>query len=276
MRRAIAVSPHLDDAVFSAGGVLAGLAAAGWEVVLVTVFTATVPDPTGFALACQTDKGIGPEVDYMALRREEDRAAAAVLGLAEVVHLPLPEAPHRGYRSAAELFGRVREDDRVAARVAAALGPVLDRLGPDRVLAPLGLGGHVDHLLTIDALTWLNHPAPVVRWRDTPYALREGGRGRGSRRGDETGIPIGAQLERKLAACTAYASQLGFQFGGEAAMRAQLTAFAEAEGRRLEAGGPAEALVEPGPDPRRERAEQAERDKRDRAALAKLRAQILR
>ena len=109
MRRAVAVSPHLDDAAFSAGGVLAGLAAAGWDVALVTVFTATVPEPTGFALACQTDKGFGPEVDYMALRRDEDHAAAAVLGLGEVVHLPLPEAPHRGYGSPAELFGRVRD-----------------------------------------------------------------------------------------------------------------------------------------------------------------------
>ncbi len=273
MKLAVAVSPHLDDAVFSAGGVLAGLAAGGWDVALVTVFTATVPEPTGFALACQTDKGIGPEVDYMALRRDEDHAAAAVLGLGEVVHLPLPEAPHRGYRSAGELFGRVREDDRGAARAAAALGPVLDRLVPDRILAPLGLGGHVDHRVTIDALAWLAHPAPVVRWRDAPYALRERA---AARRGDETGIPIGAQLERKLEACAAYRSQLGFQFGGEAAMREQLTAFAEAEGRRLDAGGPAEALVEPGPDPRRERAERAEAEKRDRAALAKLRAQILR
>ena len=78
--RVVAVSPHLDDAAFSAGALLAGLAAAGADVCVVTVFTASVPEPRGFALACQTDKGIAPEVDYMALRRAEDDAAVAALG----------------------------------------------------------------------------------------------------------------------------------------------------------------------------------------------------
>ena len=74
---ALALSPHLDDAAFSCGGLLAGLSAAGWRVVVATVFTASVPEPKGFALACQTDKGLDPSVDYMALRRTEDAAALA-------------------------------------------------------------------------------------------------------------------------------------------------------------------------------------------------------
>lgn len=272
-RRAVAVSPHLDDAVFSCGATLAGLAAGGWEVVLVTVFTQSVPDPHGFALACQTDKGIAPDVDYMALRRDEDRAAAAVLGLSGVVHLPLPEAPHRGYESAEQLFTPVRPTDRAPAQVAAALGPVLDGLDPERIFAPLGIGGHVDHRVVEEALSWLAHPAPVVRWRDTPYALRETGAGKLP---DETGIPIAALLERKLDACAAYTTQLGFQFGGADAMREQLTAFHAAEGRRLGLDGPAEGLVEPPPDPRRERLQRAEREREERAALAKLGAQLRR
>src|SRR5438309_440747 len=40
---------------------------------MVTAFTATVLPATGFALACQLDKGLSPEVDYMALRRDEER-----------------------------------------------------------------------------------------------------------------------------------------------------------------------------------------------------------
>ena len=95
-RTVLAVSPHLDDAAFSAGGTLARLAARGWQVVMATVFTASVPNPRGFALACQTDKGLAPEIDYMALRRNEDRAAAGALGIEEPVHLPFREAPHRG------------------------------------------------------------------------------------------------------------------------------------------------------------------------------------
>ena len=47
----------------------------GWRVVLLTVFTRSVPNPAGFALRCQTDKGLPATADYMALRRAEDAAA---------------------------------------------------------------------------------------------------------------------------------------------------------------------------------------------------------
>jgi len=271
-KHAVAVSPHLDDAVFSAGGVLAGLAAGGYAVSLVTAFTGSVAEPTGFALRCQTERGIPPEVDYMALRRVEDRRAAELLGLAEAVHLDLPEAPHRGYHSPDALFHRVRPGDDAAARVAAALGPVLDARRPDLVLAPLGVGAHVDHLVVGEALAWLDHPAPLVRWRDVPSALREPAT---KPRTDERGIPIDGHLDRKLAACAAYGSQLGFAFGGEERMREQLSAFAHAEGTRLGVDGPAEALVEPPPDRRRERAKREEAERQERVALAKLRAQIV-
>ena len=95
MPTALAISPHLDDAVFSAGGALARYARDGWRVVVATVFTASVQNPSGFALACQMDKGLSAEIDYMALRREEDAAACRVIG-AVPAWLPFPEAPHRG------------------------------------------------------------------------------------------------------------------------------------------------------------------------------------
>jgi len=66
------VSPHLDDAVFSAGAFIARIAR-DHDVVVATVFTASMPAPTGFALACQTAKGIASDTDYMALRRAEDQ-----------------------------------------------------------------------------------------------------------------------------------------------------------------------------------------------------------
>ncbi len=106
-RTALALSPHLDDAAFSCGGTLATLAGLGWHVVLATLFTRSMPDPQGFALACQLDKGLDATVDYMALRRAEDVAAAWALGIGGPVHVPLPEAPHRGYGSAKALFGGI-------------------------------------------------------------------------------------------------------------------------------------------------------------------------
>ncbi len=69
-RTALALSPHLDDAAFSAGGTLHALGRAGWRVVVATIFTRSMPEPQGFALRCQTDKGLAPDIDYMALRRD--------------------------------------------------------------------------------------------------------------------------------------------------------------------------------------------------------------
>ena len=219
--RVLAVSPHLDDAVFSAGASLARLVDAGHDVTVLTCFTASVPDPTGFALACQTDKGLAPEVDYMALRRAEDRAATAVVG-ASPVHLPLREAPHRGYDSAPALFAGVRTDDVVWQDVLEALRSY----DADLWLGPRGLGSHVDHLQVVRAVAALGRP--TLWWRDAPYALKAP---------DATPSPdlpsglvevaLPEDRARRGDACACYATQLGFQFGGAAGMRAALQDWAE-------------------------------------------------
>jgi LmbE family N-acetylglucosaminyl deacetylase len=219
--RVTAVSPHLDDAAFSVGGTLAALSAAGAEVTVVTCLTGSVPDPTGFALACQLDKGLGPEVDYMALRRAEDTAAMAVLG-ATPVHLDLPEAPHRGYRSAADLFAGVHDGDDVWREVRARLAG----LRADLWLAPQGLGSHVDHLQVGRAVAALDRP--VLWWRDSPYVLRDPAARPGPHvPGGLAQVRPAQDRERRAEACACYASQLGFQFGGEAGMRAALAGLEE-------------------------------------------------
>lgn len=238
MPRALALSPHLDDAAFSAGGALARLTREGWEVVIATLFTASVPEPAGFALACQTDKGLPPEVDYMALRRAEDEAAGAALG-ARVVHLPLREAPHRGYGSAPALFGVLRPEDRPEP-VADALRPLLAEWSPDLILAPQAVGGHVDHVLTVQAIRLLGPASPILWWQDFPY----------TRRADTPRRPFAAVMEalpevalptdmaRKHAACRAYATQLGYQFGGPEGLARALEATGGVERARSQGAPP--------------------------------------
>ncbi len=238
MPNALFVSPHLDDVVFSCGGTLHRLAAAGWGITLATVFTASVPDPRGFALRCQTDKGLAPGVDYMARRRVEDRAAAGCLGLAAggLRHGPFREAPHRGYASAAELFAGARADDAVWTAVADWLRLLVAETGPDVAFAPQGLGNHVDHRQVIRAVLAVPLLTGHTRWyRDTPYALRQPGATpapelpAGLR---EVAVDVsGEPLARKVAACRAYATQLGFQFGGAEAVEPELGAFHRAEAR---------------------------------------------
>ncbi|MGU3540209.1 PIG-L deacetylase family protein [Methylobacterium sp. A54F] len=219
MPTALALSPHLDDAAFSCGGTLARLAAAGWRVVMATTFTASVPDPQSFALACQLDKGLPAEVDYMALRRAEDDAAARALGIAPAVHLPFREAPHRGYASAPELFAETRAEDAIAKSLAPALAALIGAEGPDLILAPQAVGGHVDHVQVVRALRAVGPLPPVLWWRDFPYTVRSAAP-KEPLRADYAGLPEAsvtldaASERRKAAACAAYASQIGFQFGG--------------------------------------------------------------
>ncbi len=256
--RVLAVSPHLDDAAFSVGGTLARLADAGHDVVVVTCFTRSVPRPTGFALACQTDKGLVPDVDYLALRRAEDEAAMAVLG-AQPVHLDLPEAPHRGYRDAGDLFAGVHPGDEVWRDVAALLAPH----EADLWLAPQALGGHVDHLQVLRAVAGLSRP--TLWWRDSPYVLRDPSAVPGpdlpaGLAAVELPAALAPDRERRADACACYVSQLGFQFGGPEAMRAALAALGEpllgAPGRT----GALAALVAPDPGPTGGRAPAASPD----------------
>ena len=244
MPRALFVSPHFDDVAFSCGGIAAALARAGWATTLLTVFTRSVRRPRGFALACQRDKGLDADTDYMALRTEEDNGAAALLAFESVVRLDLLEAPHRGYESPAALFGPFQPKDDVVPELSRRLATHIARY--DLVLAPQALGAHVDHRRVRDACVANPGSAGIAWYRDTPYAIRDPQA--------EPAIPAlaalgpvaiplaAASLGAKLEACAAYTSQLGFQFGGVPSMRQTLSDFADAEGARFGARGPAEVV----------------------------------
>ena len=170
---ALFLSAHLDDVAFSCGGTIAVLRRHGWRVVVVTAFTASVPDPRGFALACQLDKGLAPNVDYMAIRRDEDSAFGQAVGIDELVWLDLPEAPHRGYGSAVELFADVRPDDDVVGGLTVMLRRIVDQIGPSQIFAPQAIGGHVDHRQLVRAALQLPPLEGRMAWyRDLPYAER--------------------------------------------------------------------------------------------------------
>jgi LmbE family N-acetylglucosaminyl deacetylase len=231
MPTALFLSPHLDDAVFSCGGLAARLAGEGWHTVLVTAFTRSAAPGNGPT----------PEIDEMALRRAEDLVAAECLGFDEALWLDLPEAPHRGYESAPALFGAIRPDDAVAEPLAGCLARLNDALAPSLVLAPQGLEAHVDHRHLIAAVLQALPPGRVAFYRDTPYAIHapDAQPDPAVPRGASVAVPIGTTLDRKILAAQAYASRVGFQSQGSAHIARILRAFALSEG----GGWPAERLI---------------------------------
>ena len=243
----LALSPHLDDAAFSIGGTLAALRRRGCRVIVATVFTASVARPTGFALACQLDKGLPPDVDYLSIRRDEDLAFGRTLGI-EVEWLGLPEAPHRGYESAPALFQGIRQGDPIGQ----ALGQAIDRLTTTHqhalIISPRAIGNHVDHLMLVQAMVDRPELRERTAWyRDLPYA---------SRFPDATSSPLlprdlietpfelePEDLQAKIDGSACYTTQVGFQFGGVEPMAKLLTDFAVAEGLNHGLNRPAEAFL---------------------------------
>src|SRR6188472_2534723 len=82
--------------------------------------------------------------DLMARRRLEDERFA-YFAEAAIVFLDLPDAVFRGYHDDDQLLGQPSPDDEPPFDV---LRREIERLEPQRVYFPLGIGGHVDHQLS--------------------------------------------------------------------------------------------------------------------------------
>ncbi|MEW6567445.1 MAG: PIG-L family deacetylase [Chloroflexota bacterium] len=173
----IYLSPHLDDAVLSCGGLIANQVAEGNGVTVLTVFAGDPgPGPlSDFAQALHQLWGGSPNL--VGDRRTEDRLACGRLG-ASVVHMLLPDAiyrhgPDAGVRYASEeaIFGPLHPRDldvleEIHQRLSSACPPEAV------VYCPLGLGFHVDHRLTRAAAERLGRP--LWYYQDFPYAARGG------------------------------------------------------------------------------------------------------
>jgi LmbE family N-acetylglucosaminyl deacetylase len=170
------VSPHLDDAALSCGGLLARAAAAGGAPIVVTVFSSG-PEP-GAALSeiAQRVHARWGGGDVWTRRRAEDRAACERLRV-EARRLDHPDALYRpGYRQPEQL-GAIQDSDRaMQARIASQLVELWALRGRPAVLLPLAAGGavgrHVDHLLCFELGPALRAAGADVRYyEDLPYAI---------------------------------------------------------------------------------------------------------
>jgi LmbE family N-acetylglucosaminyl deacetylase len=148
---ALLISPHLDDAVFGCGQWLS--AHPGTRVA--TVF-AGLPADGGLRTDWDARCGLASAREAVLARREEDRAALALLGC-EPRWLDFGDSQY-GVTPAVEA-------------VAEALSALLARQGEDEAFVfPLGLF-HADHRLVHEACmaAWRRHPRPALLYEDALY-----------------------------------------------------------------------------------------------------------
>lgn len=160
MYRAVFVSPHLDDAVFSCGGTIALLAAEA-PVLILNVFSEC--EPMIDRAARQRHRG---------MRAAEDERAAALLGVT-TQSLGELDAPLRRavYRQPSQLFlPPCPEDLAWLPELSARLQARLAELACTAVYLPLGVGWHVDHILCHLALQG-GGAYTLHFYEDAPYCL---------------------------------------------------------------------------------------------------------
>lgn len=220
----LALSPHLDDVVLSCGGTVAAAARRGERVMVATLFAGKDPPEPGNELALELARQWRlPPGGVIAARRLEDEAALARLG-ATALHADFPEALYRlaadgrpACPTRASLFRPPGESE---AGLLADLVARLKELPPSRrTLAPLGVGGHLDHRL-LRAAAERAFGAALEYYEEFPYvvwkwlALR---RARGSRRGWEPEVISldDASRAAKREAILAYGSQIAVLFGDD-------------------------------------------------------------
>jgi LmbE family N-acetylglucosaminyl deacetylase len=169
------ISPHLDDVAFSCGGRILCERARGRSALVVTVFTAE-------AGPCRAiPPRVRARVGDMAERRCEDERAMARLG-ADFLWLDHPEAifRDRAYHTLYGAFSRfVPSDHEMVGRLAHQVLELVERVRPQRLYCPLGVGQHADHRVVFAAgvrvaehLARAGARAPdVCFYEDAPYAL---------------------------------------------------------------------------------------------------------
>lgn len=227
MSSVLVLSPHLDDAAFSLGPLLAQHSKSV-RFIVATAFSKSVDTPSSFALACQLDKGLSVDDDYMAIRTREDLGWAEAMGV-ETAYGELPEAPHRGYNSAAALFGPLLPEIELQKHLFEWTTHLLRLYKPIALLSPLSIGNHVDHVLIKETAERFNTTdTDVYFYKDLPYAGGSKSAStqhyfHGSHQMHEHLFKFSNEsTEIALTATNAYKTQIPFQFGDVSQMQIKL------------------------------------------------------
>lgn len=227
--RWIYLSPHLDDAVLSAGGFIYDQTRAGTPVEIWTFMCGYPPEGelSPFAQKLHEMWGTTGADETIRIRRAEDVNAAGILG-ATTRHFDFLDCIYRRGRDGEWLYTDVfvPPDTRESGLPQEIADTISARLKPDDVLvAQLSIGPHIDHVTVRIAAELLGRP--LLYDADVPYwftyadqlAAKSAGMKASVQPVSEAGL--GAWQE----AIAAYASQLSMLFDSPEKMRQDIAKY---------------------------------------------------
>ncbi len=240
VERVVILSPHLDDAALSCGGLLHALRdKVSTLVVSISCGTVRVVAADG---SCKISSRKGHVSSRV--RRREDIAAMHSVDT-DFVHLSFPDGIYRRSPLTGRLIYRNERERWVAPRIddmghIEELYLVLRRLcldlGRILLISPMGIGHHVDHQIAARLAVRMasnNAGAELLFYEDFPY-VADPRVGRGDR--DDPPKALGrlqmhpaqrfvvpVDTDAKMAMLQHYASQVAPLFGDDAGMRARIS-----------------------------------------------------
>jgi LmbE family N-acetylglucosaminyl deacetylase len=246
------LSPHLDDAVLSCGGLIYQQVTAGQHPLVITLFAGQLPGDVILSDFAQSVHARWRDpAALVPTRWAEDQAALTTLG-ADYLRLNYLDCIYRGrkhgdepgwyYTSEGALFGEVHPaEEGLPAELAVALSEFIPPGDGVTLYAPLTVGNHVDHQLTFAAALILKaHGWRVRLCEDYPYIETEGAlsaalAARDAEHWQSVLVPLDDNdVAAKVQAISCYKSQLRVLFGSAEAMPGQVRNYVSvARGERL-------------------------------------------
>lgn len=174
MERLIFISPHLDDAVLSCGGLIANLCSR-YRIEVWTLFCGRPIWPRRSPLVkwLHSVSNARSASELLRTRKEEDKNASKILG-ASTLHFSFLDCVYRLKTLAMPLYpnsciGEVDSKDQ--SLVEKIFRSVKNRVRADDIIfCPLGVGNHVDHIVTRRAIARIED-IEVGYYQDIPYAV---------------------------------------------------------------------------------------------------------
>jgi LmbE family N-acetylglucosaminyl deacetylase len=232
--RWIYISPHLDDAVLSAGGWIREQTKSGIRVEIWTILGG-IPEGdqlSPFAQALHFGWGIAEVAELIRARHAEDGRASEIVGAAPA-YFDYLDCIYRRGKSGEWLYEGIYlppHDDEAdfPAQIAESISARL--ASDDQLVCPLGVGSHVDHILVRRAVDLLRRPA--LYYAEVPYLFKTPDELEEKTAGMKEKVQtVGeAGLRSWLEAIEAYESQVPVLFESVERMRGQIRQYCSERG----------------------------------------------